>query len=261
MVSFTKTGKMNRKKIIWIFISILTAAIAIYALSIALTVMSFAVVWQDRWIEEPWLRWGREGKGWIMYPSPKLRDRILQWTPLEKRWNGAFFSEEAGFTVLQPIGRGLIERVETIETDFGTIEAHVFEARVSTLWEGELVYQVSYCDYPPNFLEIYKSKFQVSCFPRLELIQNHVVKSSELEEGVIYPGSIATHSFFRENILLETTVVLVDRRIHQRIYQISFSKKDRSANSLRHNETIFDPIVGSSRSFFDSFRVHSANQE
>lgn len=163
------------------------------------------------------------------------------WLAAQQGWQ-AFRSYEGRFSVLAP--GPLQEKVDSIETAVGKLAYHTFfyqpPASDST---DNLLYMLSYCDYPPFTLdadstELLAAFFEATIEAAVESVDGELAYSSE-QGHLGYPGRIWRIDYLRGQAVIKTRALVVGNRYYA---LQTATVKGRSLN----------PATGR---FLDSFRL------
>ncbi|MEM8906574.1 MAG: hypothetical protein AAGD05_01905 [Bacteroidota bacterium] len=152
-----------------------------------------------------------------------------------------FISYEGKFKVLTP--GEMITKTNEIETAIGNLTYHTFLHQPEDKTADNLVYMVSYCDYPPYTIssdstELVNDFFTTTIESAVSSVKGVLRYSSEIQLGN-YPGRLWRIDYGEGSALIKTKAYLIG----QRYYSIqTITLKDRSLN-------------GASDFFLDSFHL------
>ena len=133
----------------------------------------------------------------------------------QSKWQ-YFTSEKGKFTVLAP--GEFEEKINTTETILGTTEYHTYLYQPSYQNPENLVYMVSYCDYPEGSIhsdstELVKEFFEVTVESSLKSVKGELFYSSEINLGQ-YPGMLWRVNYKDGAATIKTKSYLVGRRYY-----------------------------------------------
>ena len=127
-----------------------------------------------------------------------------------------FKSFKGKFKILTP--GVMVEKVNTIETEIGDLNYITFLHQSKEKDSDNLVYMVSYCDYPENSIhsdstELVQEFFQTTIATAVESVKGELRYSSEIEMGD-YPGMLWRVDYNEGRALIKTKSFLVGRRYY-----------------------------------------------
>ena len=140
-----------------------------------------------------------------------------------------FKSYDGKFQVLAP--GEMIKKVNPIETEIGEMKYVTFLHQSENKNADNLVYMVSYCDYPENSIhsdstELVNEFFETTVSTAVESVNGELQYSTEINIGN-YPGRLWRINYNEGHALIKTKSFLVGRRY----YSIqAITMKDRSMN-------------------------------
>jgi hypothetical protein len=152
-----------------------------------------------------------------------------------------FVSYEGKFKILTP--GELMVKVNPIETAIGHLEYHTFIYQPEDKQSDNLVYMVSYCDYPDHSvnsdsLNLMEDFFQTTIEGAVESVNGELRYSSEIKLGD-YPGRLWRVDYAEGAVVIKTKAFLVGKRYYS---LQTIMLKERSLNK-------------SSDRFIDSFHL------
>lgn len=148
-----------------------------------------------------------------------------------------------GFSILAP--QGLEEKIDTISTNLGDIPYHTLFYASSDDGADNLVYMVSYCDYPENTFprdstELISNFFDATIEEAASSVNGKVVYSAEIKIND-YPGRIWRIHYLNEKAMIKTKAFLVNNRYFA-VQVVTWREKSLNAMADR---------------FLDSFQLFS----
>ena len=150
-------------------------------------------------------------------------------------------SYEGGFRILMP--GEVDEKMRTIATDIGDLKYHTFLCQMPTKGSDNLIYILSYCDYPEGGMhsdstELLADFFEATVDAAAQSVKGDLVYTNAIDyKG--FPAQIWRIDYLRGTAVIKTKALLVDNRF----YSIqTITKKDRNLNL-------------STEKFFDSFSL------
>jgi hypothetical protein len=164
---------------------------------------------------------------------------LLLFCSLQTNWK-SFTSEKGKFTVLTP--GEFTEKINTTETAIGKTEYHTFLYQSEDDKADNLVYMVSYCDYPEGAIhsdstELLKEFFEVTVESALKSVKGELFYSSEIKLGE-YPGMLWRINYQKGTATIKTKSYLVGRRYYS-IQTVTYREKglnpliDKFLNSFK----------------------------
>ena len=140
-----------------------------------------------------------------------------------------FKSYDGKFQVLSP--GEMTEKVNLITTDIGEMKYVTYLHQPESKDADNLVYMVSYCDYPENSVhsdstELVEEFFETTVSTAVESVHGELQYATEINLGA-YPGRLWRINYNEGNALIKTKSFLVGRRYYS-IQAITL--KDRSMN-------------------------------
>ena len=151
-----------------------------------------------------------------------------------------FKSYDGKFRVLVP-GQ-MLEKVNSIETAIGVLDYHSYLLHKSDDEADNVLYLVSYCDYPvhtmhSDSLELLKDFFQNTIESAVQSIQGELDYSTEIQIDE-YPGMLWRINYNNGSAIIKTKAYLVNNRFYS-IQGVAYRNKslnpslDRFLNSFR----------------------------
>ncbi len=143
----------------------------------------------------------------------------------QSKWQ-FFTSEQGKFTVLAP--GEFVEKINEIETPIGKTAYHTFIYQSEDDKADNLVYMVSYCDYPEgsihsDSLELVKEFFKTTVESSLKSVKGELFYSSEINLGQ-YPGMLWRINYKDGDATIKTKSFLVGRRYYS-VQTITYREK------------------------------------
>ncbi len=159
---------------------------------------------------------------------------------LQSKWQ-PFTSETGKFTVLAP--GEFVEKINTTETQIGKTEYHTFLYQSEDDKADNLVYMVSYCDYPEGSIhsdstELVKDFLEVTVDSAVKSVKGELFYSSEIHLGK-YPGVLWRVNYQDGEATIKTKSYLVGRRYY-------------SVQTVTYKEKGLNPMIDK---FLDSFTL------
>lgn len=159
---------------------------------------------------------------------------------LQSNWK-PYTSEKGKFTVLAP--GEFTEKITTVETPIGQTEYHTFIYQPDDKNADNLVYQVSYCDYPEGSIhsdstDLVKEFFEVTVESALNSVKGELFYSTEINLGP-YPGILWRVNYKDGEATIKTKSYLVGRRYY-------------SIQTVTIREKGLNPFIDK---FLDSFKI------
>ena len=159
---------------------------------------------------------------------------------LQSKWQ-PFTSEKGKFTVQTP--GDFVEKINKVETPIGETEYHTFLYQSEDEKADNLVYMVSYCDYPEGSIhsdstELVKEFFEITVESALKSVKGELFYSSEINLGQ-YPGMLWRVNYQKGNATIKTKAYLVGRRYY-------------SIQTITYREKGLNPFIDK---FLDSFTL------
>lgn len=152
-----------------------------------------------------------------------------------------FTSVDGKFTVNSP--GAFVEKVNGVETKIGNLEYHTFLHEANDDTPDNLIYMVSYVDYPEGSIhsdstDLLKDFFEVTVESSVESVNGELFYSSDIQLGQ-YPGKLWRVVYKDGEASIRTKAYLVKNRFYS-VQTITL--KDKSLN----------PSIDK---FMDSFKV------
>lgn len=152
-----------------------------------------------------------------------------------------FVSEKGKFTVLSP--GEMANRTNSLETEIGQLDYHTFLYQPKSKEADNLVYMVSYVDYPNHSIhsdstELLKDFFDATIETAVQSVEGELMYSADAKLKD-YPGKIWRVHYNDEKAQIKTKAFLVDNRYY-------------SIQTITLKEKSLNP---SSDKFLDSFRL------
>lgn len=119
-----------------------------------------------------------------------------------------------GFSILAP--QALEEKIDTISTDLGAIAYHTLFYAPNDESADNLVYMVSYCDYPESTFpkdstELISNFFDATIEEAAASVNGKVVYSADIKIND-FPGRIWRIHYLNEKAMIKTKAFLVNNR-------------------------------------------------
>lgn len=151
---------------------------------------------------------------------------LTSWTV--NNWS-EFVSYEGKFRVLTP--GEMSNKVNTITTAIGDLNYHTFIHQPEDKGADNLVYMVSYCDYPPNTIssdstELINDFFNTTIESAVESVKGELRYASEIKLKD-FPGRLWRVDYGKGSAIIKTKAFLIGTRYYS-IQTITL--KDRSLN-------------------------------
>jgi hypothetical protein len=152
-----------------------------------------------------------------------------------------FESFECKFRVLAP---GLMtEKVDSIQTDLGTLDYHVFYHKSENEDADNLFYMVSYCEYPEQSVhsdstELLGEFFEATIQTATETVDGDLIYTTDIDYND-YPGKFWRIEYLKGNAIIKTRAFVIDSRYY-------------SLQTIMYKNKSLNP---STEIFFDSFKV------
>ncbi len=159
---------------------------------------------------------------------------------LQTKWH-PFTSEKGKFTVLAP--GEFIEKFNSVETPIGATEYHTFLYQSEDDKADNLVYMISYCDYPEGSIhsdstELVKEFLEVTVESAVKSVKGELFYSSEISLGK-FPGILWRVNYQDGEATIKTKSYLVGRRYY-------------SVQTVTYKEKGLNPFIDK---FLDSFKL------
>ena len=158
----------------------------------------------------------------------------------QTKWE-PFTSEKGKFTVLTP--GEFEEKISKVETPIGETEYHTFIYQSEDDKSDNLIYMISYCDYPEGSIhsdstELVKEFFEITVETALKSVKGELFYSSEINLGG-YPGMLWRVNYKDGDATIKTKSYLVGRRYY-------------SIQTVTYREKGLNPFIDK---FLDSFTL------
>lgn len=159
-----------------------------------------------------------------------------------KNWR-EFNSYDGNFSILSP--GAMVEKVDSVTTPIGKLAYHTFFFQTEQQNADNVVYMISYCDYPPGTIhsdstELLEEFFAATLEAAQESVDGELVyERSAKHKG--YPGKIWRINYLEGQALIKTHAFVVQNRYYT---LQTVTRKSRSINL-------------SSEKFLDSFKLLS----
>ncbi len=134
---------------------------------------------------------------------------------LPAQWQ-TFVSEKGKFSIHAP--GGFVEKVNTVDTPIGETSYHTFLLQTSDEDADNLVYMVSYCDYPEGSIhsdstELLQEFFEVTVESALKSVNGKLFYSAPIKFGD-YPGVMWRIDYNNGEATIKTRSYLVGNRYY-----------------------------------------------
>jgi len=165
-----------------------------------------------------------------------MRNQILLFLGISLLWMSftnpeweLFKSHDGKFQILSP--GEMVEKINPIKTEIGEMKYVTYLHQSENKNADNLVYMVSYCDYPENSIhsdsiDLVNEFFETTVSTAVESVHGELQYSTEIKLGK-YPGRLWRINYNEGNALIKTKSFLVGRRYYS-IQAITL--KDRSLN-------------------------------
>lgn len=161
-------------------------------------------------------------------------------SPESKSWR-EFNSYDGHFSILSP--GEMTQKIDSIQTPIGTLAYHVFFFQTNQQNADNVLYMLSYCDYPEGAIhsdstELLKDFFDATVESAAKAVKGELMyeRNAKYKD---YPGKIWRIDYLDGKALIKTKAYVIGRRY----YTIqTITRKDRSLNF-------------SSDKFLDSFKL------
>ncbi|HMP14383.1 MAG TPA: hypothetical protein PKD70_10925 [Saprospiraceae bacterium] len=160
--------------------------------------------------------------------------------PEAKRWRD-FVSYDGRFRALAP--GDLREKIDSIQTPLGKLAYHIFFFQMEDPDADNVVYMITYCDYPAGVLHadsaaLLEAFFDVTVQTAASSVRGEVLYVDDWQYKR-YPGKVWRIRYLNGKALIKTRAFVVSNRY----YMIqTITRRERTVNY-------------SSDKFFDSFRL------
>ena len=140
-----------------------------------------------------------------------------------------FKSYDGKFQILSP--GEMVEKINPIKTEVGEMKYITYIHQSESKAADNLVYMISYCDYPENSIhsdstDLVNEFFETTVSTAVESVHGELQYSTEINLGD-YPGRLWRINYNEGNALIKTKSFLVGRRYYS-VQAITL--KDRSMN-------------------------------
>ena len=165
---------------------------------------------------------------------------ILLFSFTQSNWK-SFTSEKGKFTILAP--GTFVEKTNTVTTSIGETEYHTFIYQSEDEKADNLVYMISYCDYPEGSIhsdstELVKEFLEVTVDSAVKSVKGDLFYSSEITLND-YPGMLWRVNYQKGEATIKTKSYLVGRRYY-------------SVQTVTYREKGLNPLIDD---FLDSFKL------
>jgi hypothetical protein len=166
----------------------------------------------------------------ILLPAPAAGE---SWPPQNDDWK-EFKSYEGNFRVLTPAP--LKEKIDSIETQIGRLAYHTFFYQSPMNDAENVLYMVSYCDYPEGTVhsdstEMLEEFFTTTMEAAAESVDGELIYSNDVEIGE-YPGKFWRINYLRGQAVIKTKAFLVKNRYYA-VQTIMFREMSLNPKSNR----------------------------
>lgn len=137
------------------------------------------------------------------------------WLAAQQGWK-AFKSDEGRFSVLAP--GGLQEHVDSIETAVGKLAYHTFFHQPAADSSDNLVYMLSYCDYPAYALhadssELLEEFFEATIETAVKAVKGELIYSGE-KDYLGHPGRVWRIDYLNGQAVIKTRALVAGNRYY-----------------------------------------------
>lgn len=127
-----------------------------------------------------------------------------------------FFSYPGKFRIITP-GQ-LSEKVDSIYTDIGTLAYHTFYYQADEKKADNLVYMISYCDYPDytvhsDSLSLVPEFFEATIESAVSSVKGELIYSNDIQIKR-YPGKVWRIDYLRGRAVIKTKAFIVKNRFY-----------------------------------------------
>lgn len=154
-----------------------------------------------------------------------------------------FTSETGRFQILVP---GVMEeKINTLETAIGTLEYHTFLHQTESKEADNLVYMISYCDYPEGTIHsdstaLLGAFFDVTVETAVKSVKGELFYASDMDwKG--YPGKIWRVNYNKDTAIIKTKAYVIGSRYYS-IQTITLREKSLNTKADEFLDS-FEPIL------------------